>query len=310
MQEDLKKLKEKGECNLLSLERTYQRIKEEIDTVRQKINKELDRLERATMQEIEKLIANSTIYITKERDKCDSIQESMQCLSKVIHEVCNKSSKLLFIALEKYQQQIKDSELFLKESKDTHEYGMEFAPSYDIEKYLLKCAGLGRVCQPNKVISLQKKSEYSVKMAPILSMRSTCAICELPTGETLVLSYNQNKVKLFDKKNQFLSDCEVSYHSHDMCLMSPSKVVVTTNDGDIHGLHMIAFRNNVLQKGWKIQLPHRCVGIAHHPGALYVTCGKALYQYTLIGTLVKKLYEDTTGNNTGSGHELFYKAKV
>ncbi|KAH3749963.1 uncharacterized protein LOC127847747 isoform X4 [Dreissena polymorpha] len=302
IQEELKNLKNKAEGNLLSLEMKYQQLKEEIDTVRQKINKELDRLETATMQEVEKLIAKSKISLTKERDKLDSIHESLQCLSKVANEVCNKSSKLLFIALEKSQKQIKDSELFLKESKLTHEYGMEFVPSNDIERYLFNCAGLGRVCQPNGVISLHKKSEYSVKMSTDVSTCSTYAICELPTGETLVLDYTNNRVKLLDKKYQCLSNCEVLKFSYDMCLISAREVVVTTNEasgiGGLHVLQVITVGNDRLEKGWKLKLPHRCVGVAHHEGDLYVTSGNALYQYTLTGTIVKKLFEDTTSSHT------------
>ncbi|XP_052267358.1 uncharacterized protein LOC127869087 [Dreissena polymorpha] len=41
-----------------------------------------------------------------------------------------------------------------------------------------------------------------------------------------------------------------------------------------------------------------CAGIAHHAGNLYVTSRTALYQYTMIGELAKKIYEDTTGNFT------------
>ncbi|XP_052235850.1 uncharacterized protein LOC127847759 [Dreissena polymorpha] len=86
-----------------------------------------------------------------------------------------------------------------------------------------------------------------------------------------------------------------------MCMISPCEVVITTNEqnGDgLHGLQMITVRNYRLQKGNKIQLPHNCVGIAHHKGSLYVTSGKALYHYTLTGTVIKKLYEDTIGSNT------------
>ncbi|KAH3749350.1 hypothetical protein DPMN_183847 [Dreissena polymorpha] len=307
IQEELEKVKDKAKCTLQSLEMKCQQIKKEIDSVRKKINKELDRLERATMQQVDKLISSCTINITKERDKCDSIQENMQCLSKVVNEVCNKSSKLLFIALEKYQQQIKDSELFLKESKVTHEYDIQFALSNDIEKYLFQMTGLGKVVYPNKVISLQKKSEYSVTMSTESSECCTYAICELPTGETLVLDYRNKKVKLLDTKYQFLSTCEVSYYSYDMCLISPSEVVVTTNgkSGD-GGLQIISVSNERLEKGSKLQLPHKCVGISHHEDALYVTSGCALYQYTLTGTVVKKLYEDTTGDNTGSGYILSF----
>ncbi|KAH3749965.1 hypothetical protein DPMN_184481 [Dreissena polymorpha] len=265
IQEELKERKGRAECNLHSLEKAYERIKKEIDASRQKINSKLDRLQKVTMQEVEKIISSSVIYITKERDECSSLHESMQYFSKVVDEVCNKSSKLLFIALEKCQQKIKDSEIFLKASKLTHDYDMEYAHRKDIEKYFMKLKGLGRVGQPNKVISMKKRSEYSVKMSPERSPCEIYAICELPTGETVVLDFFHNKVKLLDKKYQVLSPCYVSQYSYDLCLISPSEVVVTMNekhtrdrdegedeeqdDEPGHELQMISVKNNRLYKG-------------------------------------------------------------
>ncbi|KAH3749922.1 hypothetical protein DPMN_184437 [Dreissena polymorpha] len=304
IQEELKKLKDRATCNLQSLEKAYDRIKEEIETVRRKINKELDRLEKVTLLEVENLISSSKILITKERDECDSIHKNLQCHSEADNDVCNKSSTLLFIALEKCQQQINDSELFVEEWKVTNDYGWDFEPNNNIEKFISNLTGLGKISKTNTVISLQKMSEYGVKIKSDLHPCSIYAICELPSREPLVLDYNYDKEKLFDK---LLSNCKVLRYSYAMCLISPNELIVTTNEhDDLHFLQMITVRNDKLEKGNKIQLPHRCVGIARHEGDLYVTSGTALYQYTRTGTLVKKLYEDTTGDNTGSGHILFY----
>ena len=51
---------------------------------------------------------------------------------------------------------------------------------------------------------------------------------------------------------------------------------------------MISVNNDRLYKGWKLLMPYRSIGIAHHEGDMYVTSGTALYLYTLNGTLVKK----------------------
>ncbi|KAH3749834.1 hypothetical protein DPMN_184349 [Dreissena polymorpha] len=139
--------------------------------------------------------------------------------------------------------------------------------------------------------------------------RSTCdiyAICELPTGETVVLDFSHNKVKLLDKKYQVLSHCYVSQYSYDLCLISSSEIVVTMNEKyirvrdeePVHELQMISVKNNRLYKGWKLLLLYKSIGIANHEDDLYVTSGTALYQYTLTGTLVKKLH-DGIFKNTG-----------
>ncbi|XP_052237735.1 uncharacterized protein LOC127849052 [Dreissena polymorpha] len=107
--------------------------------------------------------------------------------------------------------------------------------------------------------------------------------------------HSDEKIKLFCEDHRKLC-CHICVALHH------SEVAVTTNesssDDGLHGLHIISVRNDRLEKGRKLQLSHKCVGIAHHEDALYVTFGTALYQYTLNGNLVKELYEDTTGYNT------------
>ncbi|KAH3749873.1 hypothetical protein DPMN_184388 [Dreissena polymorpha] len=57
---------------------------------------------------------------------------------------------------------------------------------------------------------------------------------------------------------------------------------------------MITVRNDMLEKGRTLQQQHRCVDVTHHEDALFVTSEKAVYQYTLTGLVIQKLYEDTT----------------
>ena len=64
------------------------------------------------------------------------------------------------------------------------------------------------------------------------------------------------------------------------------------------GVQFVAVTNGQLVNGRKLQLPHAVAGIAYHRGALYLTSGTALYHYTLTGTLVRKLYEDTIRGST------------
>ncbi|KAH3795973.1 hypothetical protein DPMN_149536 [Dreissena polymorpha] len=49
-----------------------------------------------------------------------------------------------------------------------------------------------------------------------------------------------------------------------------------------------------------------CMGIAHQHGTLYTTDGSALYHYTLDGRLVREMFADTTGYNTGSNYSWHY----
>ncbi len=68
---------------------------------------------------------------------------------------------------------------------------------------------------------------------------------------------------------------------------------------DDKSVQFITVSNGQLVNGRKLQLPHAAFGIAYHQGALYITSLTALYHYTLTGTLVKKLYQDTGAGTTG-----------
>ncbi|KAH3768905.1 hypothetical protein DPMN_170122 [Dreissena polymorpha] len=47
-----------------------------------------------------------------------------------------------------------------------------------------------------------------------------------------------------------------------------------------------------------LYFPHRCRGVTYSMGYLYITSGTALYRYSMTGQLLKKLYEDTSGEFT------------
>ncbi|KAH3749330.1 hypothetical protein DPMN_183826 [Dreissena polymorpha] len=54
-----------------------------------------------------------------------------------------------------------------------------------------------------------------------------------------------------------------------------------------------------LVTGRKLQLQHTVNGIASHQGDLFITAKTALYKYTMRGKQVSKMYEDTSGAETG-----------
>ncbi|KAH3818815.1 hypothetical protein DPMN_120541 [Dreissena polymorpha] len=80
-----------------------------------------------------------------------------------------------------------------------------------------------------------------------------------------------------------------------MCQISPSEVAVTLNDEKTgkHGVHFITVSNRQLVKGKNRKIRHTCDGIVFYQGDLYITSRTALYKYTLSGTFVSKMYEDT-----------------
>ncbi|KAH3796852.1 hypothetical protein DPMN_150427 [Dreissena polymorpha] len=99
---------------------------------------------------------------------------------------------------------------------------------------------------------------------------------------------------LLNAQYNIVSDCHVSGCARNICQITCSEVAVIIGSD----VQFISVRNGQLITGRKFQLPHG--GIAHHHGKLHITSGSALYHYTLTGTLVKKLYEDTGGCDRGN----------
>ncbi|XP_052268724.1 uncharacterized protein LOC127870107 [Dreissena polymorpha] len=153
-----------------------------------------------------------------------------------------------------------------------------------------------------KVFKVQGKSEHNVR---ITSDSNTCwiqAICALPDGQVLVADYNNNKVKLLNQQYQVVSHLDVNAWPVDICLITPSEVAVAvTNEKkiNINEVQFITVNQGKLVPGRKFQLQHKCRGIAHLHGDLFVTSGTALYKYILNGKQHCRLYEDRSSVNTG-----------
>ncbi|KAH3873115.1 hypothetical protein DPMN_036341 [Dreissena polymorpha] len=88
---------------------------------------------------------------------------------------------------------------------------------------------------------------------------------------------------------------------YDMCLITPCQVAVTVGSC----IQFVSVKSGQLVKDRRLQLPHICIGVAHHQGGLYVTSRTALYKYTLTSTLMNKMYEDTSAGHTGNCQEYY-----
>ncbi|XP_052265753.1 uncharacterized protein LOC127868161 [Dreissena polymorpha] len=215
-----------------------------------------------------------------------------------------------FIASRKCLDKIHESKTYLRENPVKVQSSLIFQANTDIELYLSQKSSLGRIVDSmqyltlkmisNKVMTVKRKSEYNVKIPSDKDqICSITGICSLPSGHVIIADYKNKQVKLLDKSYNVSShwdvSTDVSSFPCDFCQITSSEVAVTL---DTAGVQFISIRNGQLVNGRKLQLPHNAVGIAHQQGALYITSRTALYHYTLTGTHVKKLYEDTRGSCT------------
>ncbi|KAH3806106.1 uncharacterized protein LOC127834645 [Dreissena polymorpha] len=304
--DELQQFNSKREATIQSVESSYNQSLHEVRDVRHKLNAALDELEKATLKELDDMRTALQASLSKDVDNSNNLKDELTQLSEAVHHLENRSkAELSFIVERKGLGKILESEVYLKENTVKVDSSISFQANREILHFLSKQLSLGKFIQrteslavrqgPNHVLALKQKSEYDVRLPSDSTKPSyITGICVISNDNILVADFNNKRVKLLDQKYNVISHCDVPVSEGDMCQISACEVVVTVHDW----VQFISVNNVQLVKGRKLQFQHDCFGIAHHEGNLYVTSGTALYQYTLTGTLVKKIYEDTTSEFT------------
>ncbi|XP_052778522.1 uncharacterized protein LOC128215963 [Mya arenaria] len=124
-------------------------------------------------------------------------------------------------------------------------------------------------------------------------------ICELSGGEVVISDWGNCKVKLLDQEYLVVGHCDVPMHPFDVCHIGGNEVAVCVNNLDERReLHFINISKGKLVTARKLSFTHSCYATAHHGNKLYISSYTALYVYTMTGKLVKKLYENKSGDYT------------
>ncbi|XP_052239446.1 uncharacterized protein LOC127850451 [Dreissena polymorpha] len=150
------------------------------------------------------------------------------------------------------------------------------------------------ICDPNQVIRVKSSKKYRVKtMNDALECYIT-GICEKAAGELIITDHWNDNVKLLDQTYKVMAHCDLPGHPMSICSIDSSLVAVTVCF--VSKVLFIRVTNGQLVIDRILELQHRCWGIAHHKGNLYITNGMALYHYTVDGRLVSKMYEYSSGS--------------
>ncbi|XP_052264465.1 uncharacterized protein LOC127867386 isoform X2 [Dreissena polymorpha] len=298
---ELRKFKRTQEVCINFVEESYSEKLQEIRELRTKLNADLDDLEATTLIELDEIRTTLQTPLRKDIDNCSRLKDELQNLSEAVHGLGDKSQIYIeFIASRKCLDKIHESESYLKEITIKIQSPIIFKGNIEIEQYLSKQYSLISIAHsvqslplkmdPDHVLNVETKSAYNVNISGDTSR--TCFVmgmCSLPSGKVIVADYNNKSVKLLEEHFNVSSNCMLNSPPLDICHINSSDVAVTLGRS---GVQFVYVRNGQLVKRRTLQVPH-AAGIAHHQGALYITSGTALYHYTLTGSLVKKLYEDT-----------------
>ncbi|KAH3880215.1 hypothetical protein DPMN_004125 [Dreissena polymorpha] len=152
------------------------------------------------------------------------------------------------------------------------------------------------LCNTSEVITKKNRERYTVKTKD----RNECNIsniCETSMGERLITDKSNCKVKLLDKTYKVVAHYDLPGIPLSMCSIDSNLVAVAVDNCEVH---FIRVTDGQLIKDRIQKLEHPCLCIAHKGSHLYITSSTALYQYTVDGTLVRKMYEDALDSQTGN----------
>ncbi|KAH3749226.1 hypothetical protein DPMN_183719 [Dreissena polymorpha] len=290
---EMKKLQDSQEASIQSVQSSYDEQLRRIEETRQTINAALDTIEQKTLKEMKDTLTKLQASSKSDVDECIRLRDELTQLRDAIQDISEKSKlELSFIATRKCEDKIEQSTTFLNTNSLQDKFYITFQPNSEIVQYLSKLSGLGR-------IEHGTKSENHVKISSDSKKCTITGILVLPDRQVLVVDNENNNVKLLDQQYQVVSHCSVTKWPIDICQITSSEVAVTVDDSvNTHGVQFITVNNRQLVQGRKLQLQHKCGGIAFHQGDLYITSFTALYKYTLNGKRVSKMYEDTSDGYT------------
>ncbi|KAH3708314.1 E3 ubiquitin-protein ligase TRIM33-like [Dreissena polymorpha] len=217
---EMKKLQENQEASIQQVQISYDEQLHTILETRQKINAAFDTLEQKTRKEMKDTLVKLQSSFKSDVDKCIGLQNELKQLRDAIQDICDKSKlELSFIATRKCEEKKQEFETFLKKKSLQAKVSITFQPNNEIIQYLSTLSDLGKIEHstqtlmiqedPNKVITVQGKSEQNVRISSDSEVCRVRAICVLPEGQVLIADNGNKTIKLLDQQYQVVSHCSV-----------------------------------------------------------------------------------------------------
>ncbi|KAH3793205.1 hypothetical protein DPMN_146710 [Dreissena polymorpha] len=302
---------DRGKDNIKSLKASYEHICEEILDERRQINENLDRLQQNTIRELESIHERLNNSIEDDTKRC------LECISKLKIYGAKLKDNILpertFITLRKCIDQTAAADSLLKSMIKNDGTDIIFEPNRKLIQCHAYCTDLGKIIigdpqhdvDPYKIVSIEDKSEYNVRTATDIYTCSITGICTTSNGDLVIADGNNKCVKLLNKAYKVIDNVQLptNMYPRAMCSISSSEMAVTVSKciaDALNGIHLLRIDGGKIIRKQILIMNHVCYGIAHVDAEVFVTSGTALYEYTMDGRLVKKLYEDSTEGYRGN----------
>ena len=113
-------------------------------------------------------------------------------------------------------------------------------------------------------------------------------ICEMPTGELVIADFNNENIKLLNRKFKVTDSCHFPGKPYHLCHTERNEVAVAV----FREIHFFSVTSWKLQAVRNFSTDFICSSIAHHQGTLYIASPReGLYQCNMKGKAVKKVYK-------------------
>ncbi|XP_052804054.1 uncharacterized protein LOC128234095 isoform X3 [Mya arenaria] len=313
----LNQVTEARKKNQNSLKASGKSMLTKIKAVRSSLNKLLDELEKKTVEQMDSVLADLDKSLQKDIDHCDLLHDQLMALLDFVQIQGKDSESSSYIGHRKCQDKTEEAKKLLQEMTKKPEVTVTYKPNTQVEQLLSDLKTLaniqaypdlqlehsaGQIMQSydkSKVYTVKEKERFKVQLNTDKKDGNIFGMTELPGGELVLVDYSNCKVKVLDRRYNVTSHCALPEFPRVICHISDHEVAVAVENGTArHEVHFFTVSAETIKMTRKFSVDHKCYSISHHEGQLYVGSLTALYLYTTEGRLVKKVYQDTSGEVT------------
>ncbi|XP_052779683.1 uncharacterized protein LOC128216958 [Mya arenaria] len=285
-----------------SLKDSYKNILVEIKDIRKEINKILDQLEMKAIAQLDSMMADLEKSIKDDLESCVYMHDQLRTMIEKLQQTTGKNKETSsYIGFIKCQSKLNEAKCLVQEKRG--KVGMQFKSDESVLPFLRNLNNLGNVesfpsmTKSNDTIHVyktQSSKRYNVKTRKSRTNCVIVGICELPNGDVVIADRGHKTMKLLNRQYEVSDNFGLPASPLHLCYTKGSEIAVAINDSFpiTHEIHFLKVTKRKLHTLGKFTTVHECTSVAHHQGQLYVGSDSAIYQYSMDGRLIKKIYED------------------
>ena len=265
----------------------------------------VDRLEQNTISEMKSRKTSLGNKIQADVDQVDDVTEKLQKLLEAFKDGCDTNEALSYIGFTKCHDMIFNAQLLLQDITNKDDFKMSFEPFKGIKEYMSSLKMLGEVtCEggkkplpgPDHVFEVETQVQHNVKVADDGETCYIAGICRLANGEFLLSDTTNSKLKLVSSSFKVISTLDVPDFPRELSSTGQLEAAVAVDNlKDRHEILLVRVKAGKIEHTRTIKLQHRCLGLAHCGGHLYISDWTALHVYDMASGQSRQLYIDWTG---------------